>query len=145
MLNKAIEIARTALEGMIDEHGNPYMEHSFRIMEQMDTEEEKIVAVLHDVVEDTEVSLSDLQGYGFDRTILETVGQLTKRSDMTYFDYIDDISGSELATKIKIAEVNDNKDIFRVRKMSFQTYKLEERAERVLSILQGKNIDTNYK
>jgi len=145
MLNKAIEIAGAALEGIKDEHGNPYLDHSFRIMEQMDTEEEKIVAMLHDVVEDTEVSLSDLQGYGFGRKILDTVGQLTKRSDMTYFDYIDDISGSELATKIKIAEVKDNKDIFRVRKMSFQTYKLEDRAERVLSILQGENIDINYK
>ena len=145
MLNKAIEVARNAFEGMVDEFGNPYVEHSCRIMEQMDTEDEKIVAMLHDVVEDTEVSLSDLQSYGFSRMILDTVGQLTKRSDRTYFDYIDDISGSELATKIKIAEVRDNKDIFRVRKMSFQTYKPEERARRVLSILQGENIDINYK
>lgn len=145
MLNKAIEVAKAALEGMKDEHGNPYFEHSCRIMEQMDTEEEKIVAILHDIVEDTEISLSDLQEWGFSRNVLDTVGQLTKRSDMTYFDYIDDISVSELATKIKIAEVKDNKDIVRVKKMSFQTYKLEDRVERVLSILQGQNIDINYK
>ena len=145
MLNKAIEVARNAFEGMADENGNPYFEHSCRVMEQMETEEEKIVAMLHDIVEDTEVSLSDLQSWGFSRKILDTVGQLTKRSDMTYFDYIDDISGSELATKVKIAEVRDNKDIFRVKKMSFQTYKPEERARRVLSILQGENIDINYK
>lgn len=145
MLNKAIEIATAVLEGVLDEYGNPYIDHSLRVMEQMDTEEEKIVAVLHDVVEDTDTSLNDLQDEGFSRTVLETIGQLTRRSDMTYFDYIDDISCSELATKVKIAEIADNKDIFRVRKMSFQTYTLEDRMARALSILRKENNDLNYK
>lgn len=141
MLNTAIKIAQEAFAGMKDEHGNPYVEHALRVMEQMDTEEERIVAVLHDVTEDTEISLNDLNTYGFSRKILDTIGQLTRRSEMTYFDYIDDISSSELATKIKIAELLDNKDIFRVRKLSFQTYSLDERCRRALAILQEQNID----
>ncbi len=60
MLQKAIEIAEQALAGMTDQNGQPYIEHARRVMDAMDTEEEKIVAILHDVVEDTEMSLKDL-------------------------------------------------------------------------------------
>lgn len=141
MLSTAIKIAQEAFAGMQDEHGIPYLEHALRVMEQMDTEEEKIIAVLHDVTEDTEISLNDLKTYGFSRRILDTIGQLTRRSNMTYFDYIDDISSSELASKVKIAELLDNKDIFRVRKLSFQTYSLDERCRRALAVLQQQNID----
>lgn len=111
----------------------------------MDTEEEKIVAVLHDVLEDTEMSIQDLCEYGFSREVLEAVGILTKRSDMTYFDYIDDIHCSELASKVKIAEIEDNKDVRRVKKMSFQTYTLDYRAKKALAILRGEDTSNDYK
>lgn len=81
------------------------------------------------------MTIRDLECYGFPRAVMDAVEQLTKRRDMTYFDYIDDISCSELATKVKIAEIEDNMDIFRVNKMSFRTYSLEERAQRSLKIL----------
>lgn len=137
MLSKAIEIAARALRGKTDQYGQPYVEHALRVVNKMDTETEKIVAALHDVVEDGDVSLHELKDQGFSREVIEAVGILTKRADMTYFDYIDDISCSELVTKVKIAEVEDNLDIFRVRKMSFQTYTLEDRAARTLKILRG--------
>lgn len=139
MLQKAIELATAALSGITDENGRPYIEHAMRVMMKMDTEEEKEVAVLHDVVEDTEMTIRDMECYGFSRTVLDGVEILMKRKDMTYFDYIDDISCSELATKVKIAEIEDNKDVFRVNKMSFKTYSLEERAEKSLKILRGQS------
>lgn len=137
MLNRAVEIASQALAGMTDEQGQPYIEHTLRIINRMDTEEEKLVAALHDVVEDSEVSLSDLLDEGFPRRVLAIVGMLTKRSDMTYFEYIEDICSVPLAAKIKIAEIEDNYDEKRVAKMSFRTYNKEERAERALKILRG--------
>lgn len=137
MLNRAIEIAKEALEGIEDPQGLPYIYHAMRVMDKMTTETEEIVAILHDVVEDTEVSLGDLQDEGFSREVLEALSMLTKRSNMTYFEYIEDICSNELATKIKIAEIEDNQDIFRVRKMSFQTYSLKDRAERALALLRG--------
>lgn len=145
MLNKAIQIATDALGGIYDDRGLPYLDHTMRLVDRMDTEEEKIVAALHDVVEDSEVSLRDLQEEGFSPRVLEAVGMLTKRADMTYFDYIDDISCGELASKVKIAEIEDNQDIFRVQKMSFQTYNPKERAERALNILREANQTTNCK
>lgn len=140
MLNRAIEIASKALEGMKDEHGQPYIEHTLRIINRMDTEEEKLVAALHDVVEDSEVTLSDLLDEGFSRKVLEAVEMLTKRSDMTYFEYIEDISSGSLASKVKIAEIEDNYDEKRIAKMSFLTYNKEERAKRALKILHGQII-----
>lgn len=137
MLEKAIEIAERAFEGKMDSRGEPYVNHSIRVMDRMETDDEKIVAVLHDVVEDSEVTLHDLQEAGFRRELLEAVEQLTKKPNMTYFDYIDDISGSELATKVKLAEIEDNMDEVRVNKMSFKTFSLEERKARVKKILQG--------
>lgn len=145
MLSKAIEVATDALQGITDANGLPYIDHAHRVMDRMDTEEEKTAAILHDVVEDTELSLKDLENYGFSRSVLETVEILTKRRDMTYFDYIDDIRCSELATKIKIAEIEDNKDIFRVNKMSFQTYSPEVRAQKALAILRGEENKNDYK
>lgn len=137
MLSEAIEIARKELAGMNDPDGNSYLEHAMRVMDKMDTEEEKIVAVLHDVIEDTELTLGELVEAGFSRQVVDSVEQLTKRPDVTYYDYIDDISGSELATKVKIAEIEDNLDVARVRKMSFQTFSIEERARRSLKILRN--------
>lgn len=144
-LTKAIEVAKEAFSGRQDDNGHPYAEHSFRVMDKMGTEEEKIVAVLHDVVEESEVSLHDLQAMGFSREVVEAVGILTKRNDMTYFDYIDDIRGSGLASKVKIAEIEDNLDLPRVKKMSFQTYTLQDRAKKALAILRGEDTGNDYK
>ena len=136
MLQKAIEIAEQALAGMTDQNGQPYIEHARRVMDAMDTEEEKIVAILHDVVEDTEMSLKDLMDEGFSHEVVETLDQLTKRKDMTYDEYIEDISCSSLAAKVKAAEIRDNLDAVRVAKMSFCTFSLEERAAKSLKLLE---------
>ena len=144
-LSAAIEFETAALAEKVDDKGSPYINHALRVMERMDTEEEKMAAVLHDVVEDTEITLQDLCDAGFSREVVETVEILTKRLDMTYFDYIDDIHWSETASKIKIAEIEDNLDIMRVKKMSFRTYSTEKRAEMALAILRGENVKNDYK
>ena len=144
-LSTAIEFAIAALAEKTDDKGSPYINLALRVMEKMDTEEEKMAAVLHDVVEDTEITLQDLCDAGFSREVVETVEILTKRLDMTYFDYIDDIRWSEMASKIKIAEIEDNLDIMRVKKMSFRTYSTEKRAEMALAILRGENVKNDYK
>ena len=105
-------------------------------MEAMDTEEEQIVALLHDVVEDTEVSLADLEGEGFPKKIVGTLEDLYKGNALRYFDYIDNLSLNPLAVKVKLAEIKDNMDFVRVNSMSFRTYSLEERAAKSMKILE---------
>ncbi len=136
MLEKARKIAERALKGKTGPDGKPYIEHTLRVVAAMETEEEKIVAMLHDVVEDSDMSLSDLLESGFSRSVLEAVADLTKKSDMTYFEYIEDISCNELAVKVKLAELEDNRDEVRVNKMSFKTYSLEERYKIAKEILE---------
>lgn len=145
MLSKAIAIATEAFEGKQDDNGHPYIDHAMRVMDKMQTETEKIVAALHDVVEESEVSLHDLQDMGFSREVVEAVGILTKRKDMTYFDYIDDIGCSKLCSKVKIAEIEDNLDLPRVKQMSFQTYSPQSRAKKALAILKNEDTDNDYK
>lgn len=117
------------------EDGECYKLHAYRVMEAMDTEEEQIVALLHDVVEDTEVSMADLEGEGFSRTVLDALEDLTKGNEVRYFDYIEDLSLNPLAAKVKLAELKDNMDVVRVNRMSFRTYSLEDRCEKAMDIL----------
>ena len=137
MLKKAIEVASKALAGQTSSNGEPYINHSLRIMNKMATETEKMVAVLHDVLEDSQCSVNDLKACGFPREVIDCVEQLTRNNDVTYFEYIDDISTNEICTKIKLAEIDDNKDEKRVNKLSFQTYSIETRCQKVKEILNG--------
>lgn len=135
MLQKAINFATNALKGQIGADGEPYINHSIRIMNQMETEAEKIVAILHDVLEDSQCSALDLRDAGFPKEVIECVEQLTRQNDVTYFEYIDDISTNDICKKIKLAEIYDNKDINRVNKLSFQTYSLDTRCQKVIELL----------
>lgn len=134
-LEVAIDIARDALKGQTDENGQPYIEHSIRVMNRMDTDTERIVAILHDVPEDSDVILKDIKEAGFSNEVLTALERLTKKANMTYLEYIEDISDNDLATKVKLAEIEDNMDIKRVNRMSFKTYSLEERKKRSIALL----------
>lgn len=137
MYEKAVKFAEEALKGMVNLDKTPYLEHALRVADQMETEEEKTVAVLHDVLEDTEKQTYDLVEAGFPREVVETVDQLCRKNNMTYFEYIEDIATNRTAAKIKLAEIADNQDIFRVNKLSFQTYSVEERCAKVEKILKA--------
>ncbi|MBR2037752.1 MAG: GTP pyrophosphokinase [Lachnospiraceae bacterium] len=117
------------------EEGECYKLHTYRVMEAMDTEEEQIVALLHDIIEDTEVSMVDLEGEGFSKAVLDALEDLTKGNQVRYFDYIEDLSLNPLAAKVKLAELKDNMDVVRVNRMSFRTYSLEDRCEKAMDIL----------
>lgn len=135
LLNKAKAIVEREFGDRI-ENGECYKLHAFRVMEAMDTEEEQIVALLHDVVEDTEVSHADLESEGFPKKIMGALEELYKGNAVRYFDYIDDLSVNTLAAKVKLAEIKDNMDCVRVNRMSFRTYALEERAAKSIAILE---------
>lgn len=136
MLQKAIDFATKALEGKKDHGGQPMIAHALRMMDRVNTEEEKIIAVLHDVVEEGGCSFHELKEAGFGQTVLEGVDVLTRRPNMKYFDYIDDISTNPMAARVKLAEMAENKDQDRLNKLSFQTYTLEERLARVKKMLE---------
>ena len=114
-LERAIEIARQAHAGQVDKAGADYIGHPLRVMEMGRTEEEKIVGVLHDVVEDSNWIFEMLEEEGFTPDIIEALKCLTKVSeDENYDDFIARVMTNPLAVKIKLYDIEDNLDVSRL-------------------------------
>ena len=114
---KAIIIAYNAHINQKDRSGLPYILHPIHLAEQMDTEEECIVALLHDVVEDTEVTFKELEKE-FSTTIIDALKLLTHDKDTDYFEYIERIKTNPLAVKVKLVDLKHNSDETRLEKIT---------------------------
>lgn len=110
-LETAIVIAAQAHKGQKRRNGLPYLLHPLRVMLRMTTEEEMIVAVLHDIVEDTKMTLSDLRDKGFSESVLNAVELLTTSDGGDYDDYLNALVANPLARKVKIADLLDNMNV----------------------------------
>ncbi len=133
LLNKAIKIALEAHQGQVDKAGELYVLHPLRLMIQAKTSEEKIVAVLHDVVEDADFTFAYLAQQGFPTTIIEALKCLTKQHNETYNQFIQRILPNPLARKIKILDIRDNIRVERLKKISSKDC---ERLNKYLEALQ---------
>lgn len=119
-LNRAIEIAVTAHEGQLDtNNGRPYIEHPFRVMSAGQTLQEKIVGVLHDVVEDTPWTLEQLTEEGFSKEVIDGIDAMTRRDNESYDDYLLRVQDNPLATRVKLNDLTDNMDIRRWNEIPF--------------------------
>lgn len=114
MLEKAAKLAEKAHQGQVDKGGQPYILHPGRVMEQCETETEKIVALLHDVMEDTPYTLEDLRQEGFSEEVLEALLCLTHREGESYMAYIGRVCENPLAARVKYADLQDNMDLRRI-------------------------------
>ena len=117
LTKKAIIIAYKAHDGQLDKGGYPYILHPIHLAEQMDTEEETIVAILHDTVEDTSVTFDYLK-MEFSKDIIDALKLLTHNKDVDYEDYVEALSHNPIARKVKIADLKHNADISRVDNQS---------------------------
>jgi (p)ppGpp synthase/HD superfamily hydrolase len=112
-IEKALEVARKAHEGQKDKAGADYILHPLSVAGMLELEQEKIVALLHDVVEDSDMTLSDLLEMGFEEEIVKAVGLLTK--DGTHYgEYLNRIKLNPLAREVKIADLRHNMDLSRI-------------------------------
>ena len=91
-----------------------YVFHPFHLAESMNTEDETIVALLHDTIEDTDLTLNDLKKEGFSDTVIKYISILTNDKTEDYFGYIKGISTNKIATKVKIADLKHNSDLSRL-------------------------------
>jgi GTP diphosphokinase / guanosine-3',5'-bis(diphosphate) 3'-diphosphatase len=113
-LERAIEIAASAHDGQVDKAGVPYILHPIRVMLRMNTVAEMIVAVLHDVVEDSNWTLNDLLAEGFSEEIVEAVGVLTKLPDENRQDAAARARQHPIARAVKLADNAENMDLSRI-------------------------------
>ena len=134
-LDRAIELAKQHHEGQTDKAGKPYIDHPLRVMNQVESEEEKIVAVLHDIVEDTDISLDDLRNEGFSEKVVSAVECLTKQDGENYDSYIERISFNPLAVKIKLADLEDNRDLTRLPEVTDKDLERIEKYDKALEKL----------
>ena len=107
-LERAIEIAVHAHRGQDDKDGQPYVLHPLRVMQAVEGTEAKIVGVLHDVVEDTAVTLAELSAAGFSGPILEAVDLVTHDKETPYAEYVIRCKANPLARAVKLADLTDN-------------------------------------
>ena len=114
-LERAIQIAVTAHAGVKDRGGKAYILHPLNVMMRVDTDEEKIVAVLHDVVEDADWTFEDLRDEGFSEIIIEALETVTKESENEdYEKFILRSRGNEIGRKVKTADLRENLDVTRI-------------------------------
>jgi (p)ppGpp synthase/HD superfamily hydrolase len=127
LLEKAIGIAVAAHRGQKDRNGAPYILHPLRVMGRVTTTKEKIVAVLHDVVEDTDWTFDDLRQEGFSDEVLAALDRVTKREGEPYEDFVTRSASQPLARRVKLADLEDNMDVRRLAKVSEEDGKRLER------------------
>ncbi len=114
LIEKALQIATMAHKGQTDKAGNAYISHPIRVALQCSTYEEKIVALLHDVVEDTDVTAAHLRAEGFPEQIVEAVLSVTKREEESYHDFVVRASHNPIGRQVKLYDLKDNMDITRL-------------------------------
>ncbi|MBM4414783.1 MAG: HD domain-containing protein [Chloroflexi bacterium] len=128
-LDDALAIALAAHRGQVDKAGEPYILHPLRVMLRMRSETERIVALLHDVVEDSDRTLDDLRRDGFADEVVASVGHLTRHEGELYEHFIERVRPHPLARRVKLADLEDNLALTRLAVLDVGSF---ERVQRYL-------------
>lgn len=131
----ALTLATAAHRGMKDKGGKPYIMHPLRVMANVETMEEKIVALLHDTIEDSKLTIHNLREAGFSDEILVAVKTLTRQKDEDYDDYIDRVKDNDLARAVKMADLIDNSNLSRLKNVTEADTARFDKYQRAISIL----------
>lgn len=144
-LERAIQIATEAHKGQLDKAGRDYIGHPLRVMEMGKTEDEKIVGVLHDVIEDTGWTFEMLEAEGFSREVIEALKCVTKLSENeNYDDFIERVRKNPLAVAVKINDLTDNMDIRRLPYLSDKDVKRLKKYLKAYKKLTGEPVYSVY-
>lgn len=135
-MEKALRVARRAHEGQKDKAGADYILHPLAVSGMVETDQEKIVALLHDVVEDSDITLLDLREMGFDDDVVEAVGLLTK-DGTGYDEYLARIKLNPLTRAVKIADLKHNMDLSRIPEPTEKDLQRLEKYKNSLEFLQA--------
>ena len=132
--HKAMKIAYEAHQGQVDRAGVPYIFHPFHLAEQMDTESECIVALLHDVVEDTDITFEDLEK-DFSSEVISALKLLTHQKCIPYMHYVEALKENPIARKVKLADLKHNSDITRLSTLTPKDIKRNEKYKKAIELL----------
>ena len=122
MIDIALAIAKKAHAGQVDKAGVDYIKHPIYVASQVTTEQEKAVALLHDVLEDSDITAADLLAYGLSNEVVTAVQTLTKKKGQSYQDYLEKVKSNNLARVVKLADLKHNSDLSRLKTVSNTDY-----------------------
>lgn len=115
---KALALCFEAHKEQKDDSGLPYVFHPFHLAEQMNDEATTVVALLHDVVEDTHYTINDIKEMGFSKEVLDAIKLLTHDKEIPYMDYVRKIKDNPIAKAVKLADMRHNSDTTRLNKIT---------------------------
>lgn len=126
-LLRAMHVAIIAHDQQLDRNGQPYIGHCFRVMNAGQTLEEKIVGVLHDILEETTFSIIGLANEGFSEVVIDAVHTLSKIENEEYEHYIRRVMRNDLAIRVKLNDLTDNMDLRRLKELTEDDVKRMEK------------------
>lgn len=132
----ALRICYQAHKNQIDKSGLPYVFHPFHIAEQMKDEDTTIAALLHDVVEDTYITIEDLKKYGFSEDVISAVEVLTHNQNVDYMDYIAQVKKNPIAAAVKLEDLKHNSDLTRLDEVTAKDIQRNEKYKKAMEILE---------
>lgn len=141
LLNKLLilakETAEKAHEGQVDKGGKPYINHPIKVANSLNNKEQKIIAYLHDVLEDTEITKENLLELGLPQKIVHSIDVITKKENVSYDDYLNIVKSDINARTVKIADIKHNMDISRIENPTKKDFDRIEKYKRALKILEN--------
>ena len=140
-VQRAYEIAASAHAGQVDKAGKDYIFHPLTVASFVKTDDEKTVALLHDVVEDTSVTLQNLSDAGFSDAVVHAVDCVTKRDGEELQDYLQRVKSDRLATAVKLADLQHNSDLSRIPNPTEKDIARAERYRKEIAFLKNNNDD----
>lgn len=135
---KAMKIAYNAHKDQTDKNGIPYIYHPIHLAEQMDDENTICVALLHDVVEDTDITLKELKSEGFHDEVIAALKLLTHDDKVPYMEYVRAVKTNAIATKVKLADLRHNSDLTRLDIVDEKAMKRAEKYKEAIKLLEEK-------
>ena len=135
LTKKALRLCFDAHKEQVDKTGLPYVFHPFHLAEQMTGEIATVCALLHDVVEDTDYTLSDLREMGFPSEVIDVLTLLTHEEEVPYMDYVAKIKDNPIATEVKLADLRHNSDMSRLDVVDEWALKRAEKYKKAMALL----------
>lgn len=135
MTKKALKLCFAAHKDQTDKSGMPYVFHPFHLAEQMPDEDTTIVALLHDVIEDTPYTLDDLRAMGFSEQVLDALALMTHDKRIPYMDYVAKIKGNKIARTVKLADLKHNSDLSRLYNVDEKAMKRIDKYRQAIALL----------
>lgn len=118
MTKKAVNVMYQAHQGQMDKGGFPYCFHPYQVAQGMDDEISCTCALLHDVVEDTDLTFEDLAEMGFPAEVISVLKLLTHQDGVSYMDYVRNLAGNPVARKVKLSDLHHNSDLSRINEVT---------------------------